>query len=175
MNDLPLPIRDFILSLTDDMLSPAYLLVTESGQLIEYGGDLNSYGLNGLTHGVNVTDSVPFLFGVLPIEGKSLYLPHVQTKPGVFANVYVFSREQGTWVLLLDATVETSRRQTMQQRLYDSRLQVSELERESSSLHEANAVLERLVSERTADLSQTILQLRQQLDKIERARKKSRE
>ena len=108
---------------------------------------------------------------MLPIEGKSLYLPHVQTQPGVFANVYVFTREQGTWVLLLDATVETSRKQKMQQRLYDSKLQVSELERESNSLHEANAVLERLVSERTADLSQTILQLRQQLDKIERARK----
>ena len=171
MNDLPVPIRDFILSLTDDMLSPAYLLVTEGGQLISFGGDLNSYGLNGLTQDVNVTDKVPFLFGVLPIEGKSLYLPNVQTKPGVFANVYVFSREQGTWVLLLDATVETSRKQTMQQKLYDSRLQVGELERESNSLHEANAVLERLVSERTADLSQTILQLRQQLDKIERARK----
>jgi hypothetical protein len=171
MNDLPIPIRDFILSLTDDMLSPAYLLVTEDGQLIVFGGDLNSYGLNGLTQGVNVTDIVPFLFSVLPIEGKSLYLPNVQTKAGVFANVYVFTREQGTWVLLLDATVETSRKQKMQQRLYDSRLQVSELERESTSLHEANAVLERLVSERTADLSQTILQLRQQLDKIERARK----
>lgn len=174
MNDLPLPIRDFILSLTDDMLSPAYLLVTEGGQLSDWGGDLASYGLNNLTQNVKVSDSVPFLFGVLPIEGKSLHLPHVQTQPGVFADVYVFGREQGTWVLLLDATVEASRRQTMQQKLYDSRLQVSDLERESDSLHDANIVLERLVSERTADLTQTILQLRQQLDKIERARKAPR-
>jgi hypothetical protein len=175
MKDLPLPIRDFILSLTEDMLSPAYLLVTESGQLIDSGGELESYGLNGLTKSVNVSDSVPFLFGVLPLEGKSLFLPKVQTKPGVFADVYAFGREQGTWVLLLDSTVETSRRQTMQQKLYDSRLQVSDLERESNSLHDANAVLERLVSERTADLSQTILQLRKQLTEIQRARKAGRE
>ena len=35
MTILPLPIREFILSLADDTLSPAYLLVTGSGQLIE--------------------------------------------------------------------------------------------------------------------------------------------
>jgi C4-dicarboxylate-specific signal transduction histidine kinase len=52
---------------------------------------------------------------------------------------------------------------------------VSDLERESNSLHDANAVLERLVSERTADLSQTILQLRQQLAEMARARKAGRE
>lgn len=171
MRILPLPIRDFILSLADDTFSPAYLLVTGSGELIERGGELESYGLNDLAPGQDVSDTVPFLLGVLPLEGKSLFLPHVQTKPDVFADVYVFSREQGTWVLLLDSTVETARQQTMQQKLYSSRLQVNDLEREGDALYKANAVLEQLVSERTAELSQTILQLRQQIAETERARK----
>jgi hypothetical protein len=175
MRELPLPIRDFILSLADDMLSPAYLLVTESGQLVERGGELESYGLKDLPDDRDVSDSVPFLLGVLPLEGKSLFLPHVQTKTGVFADVYVFSRDQGTWILLLDSTEETAQRQNMQQKLYQSRLQVNDLQREGNALYEANAVLEQLVSERTAELSQTILQLRQQLAEIDRARKVRRE
>lgn len=175
MTNLPLPIRDFILSLADDTLSPAYLLVTGSGQLIERGGELESYGLKDLATNQDVSESVPFLLGVLPLEGKSLFLPHVQTKPGIFADVYVFSREQGTWILLLDSTVETSRKQSMQQKLYSSRLQVNDLEREGHALYEANAVLEQLVRERTAELSQTILQLRQQIAETERVRKVSQE
>jgi hypothetical protein len=175
MRYLPLPIRDFILSLTDEMLSPAYLLVTEKGRLIEWGGDLESYGLKDLESGLNVSDHVSFLVGVLPVESNSLFLPHVQTTPTVFADVYVFSREQGTWILMLDSTVETDRKQRMQQKLYDSRLQVASLAREGDALYEANAVLEQLVSERTAELSQTIMQLRQQISEIERSRKARQE
>jgi len=171
MRDLPVPIRDFILSLTDEMLSPAYLFVTENGRLLERGGDLESYGLKDLADDVDVSESVPFLLGVLPLEGKSLFLPHVQTKPEVFADVYVFGREQGTWILLLDSTFETARQQVMQQKLYDSRLKVNELEREGSALYEANAVLEQLVTERTAEMAQIIMQLRRQIAEIERARK----
>lgn len=175
MRDLPLPIRDFILSLTDEMLSPAYLLVTENGRLIEWGGDLESYGLKELEKDLDVSDHISFLVGVLPIESKSLFLPNVQTTTSVFADVYIFSREQGTWILLLDSTAERDRQQRMQQRLYDSRLQVTNLTREGDALYEANAVLEQMVSERTAELSQTILQLRQQISEIERARKAGQE
>ena len=175
MRDLPLPIRDFILALTDDMLSPAYLLVTEDGRLIEWGGELESYGIEELRENLDVSEHIPFLIGVLPLGANSLFLPHVQTKPDVFADVYLFSREQGTWVLLLDSTAQAAQRQSMQQKLYDSRLQVTELEREGDALYKANAVLEQLVRERTADLSRTILQLRQQLTEIEQARKMRKE
>lgn len=171
MRELPLPIRDFIMALTDDMLSPAYLLVTENGQLIEWGGDLESYGVSELEKDLDVSTHIPFLVGVLPLGTDSIFLPHVHTSEEVIADVYVFSREQGTWILLLDSTAETARRQTMQQKFYDSRLQVTDLERESDALYKANVVLEQLVSERTAELSQTILKLKQQLAEIERSRR----
>jgi hypothetical protein len=177
MKHLPLPIQDFILALTDDMLSPAYMLVTNDGRLIEWGGDLESYGVKDLEKNMDVSEHIPFLVGVLPIGINSLFLPHVQTKPDVFAfaDVYLFTREQGTWILFLDSTSETAQRHTMQQKLYDSKLQVTSLEREGEALYEANAFLEQMVSERTAELSQTIQKLRQQLSEVERVRKAGQE
>ena len=44
---------------------------------------------------------------------------------------------------------------------------MTSLEREGEALYEANAVLEQMVSERTAELSQTIQKLRQQLSEVE--------
>ncbi len=171
MKDLPIPIREFILSLTDDMLSPAYLLVTADGLLIESGGDLEAYGLTDLARNVEVSERIPFLVGVLPLGGASLFLPRVQTKSDTFADIYLFGREQGTWILLLDTSMEVAVRQAMQQKLYQSRLQVEDLEREGDALYKANAFLEGLVSERTAELSKTVRELRQQISELERARK----
>lgn len=171
MSELPAPIRDFILSLADDTLSPAYLLVTDTGTLIEWGGDLESYGIKELERNMDVSQHVTFLSGLLPLATNGLYLPRVQTETEVFADVFLFSREQGTWVLLLDATADTARRLSLQQKLYDSRLLVTDLEREGDALYKANAVLEQLVRERTAELAQTVLQLRQELDARERTTK----
>jgi hypothetical protein len=168
--DLPQPIRDFILALADDTLSPAYLLVKETN-LVEWGGDLESYGVTGLKRDLDVAEQISFLTGVLPLGESSVFLPRVQTKAGIYADIYLFSREFGTWVLLLDATADSATRRTMQQKLYDSRLQVSDLQKEGKALLEANVVLEELVRERTADLMDTILQLKQQLVENRRARR----
>lgn len=175
MSLLPAPIRDFILTLTDETLTPAYLVVSEKNGLADWGGDLESYGIRDLEKEMDVSEQLPFLAGLLPLETNNLFLPRVQTKPGVYADVYLFTREQGTWVLLLDATADSAKRMSMQQKLYDSRLQVTELEREGDALYKANAVLEEKVRERTAELTQTILQLKQELAERERVEKNLRE
>ena len=174
MSDLPSPIIDFLLGLTDDTLSPAYLLVTDSG-LSQWGGDLASYGITGLQEHMDVSETIPFLVGLLPLGTSSVFLPNVQTKEGTFADIYLFNREQGTWILLMDATATTARQLNMQQKLYDSRLQVTDLERESDALLKANITLEQLVRERTMDLSKTILQLQQQLAERQRLEKERRD
>lgn len=171
MSDLPIPIQNFILSLTDEKLSPAYLLATHEGKLIQWGGELQSYGVEGLEKNIDVSDHISFLAGLFPLATSNIFLPQVETREGIAADLYLFTREEGIWVLLLDATAERVLRKNMQQKLYDSRLQVSDLEREGDALYKANVVLEQIVRERTADLSQTILQLRQQLEERERARK----
>jgi len=175
MSGLPSPIIDFLLGLTDETLAPAYLLVTEKDGLTEWGGDLESYGIMGLQKNVDVSEHISFLAGILPLGTNSVFLPNVQTKEGIFADVYLFNREQGTWILLLDATAKTATRLNMQQKLYDSRLQVTDLAREGDALYKANVVLEQLVKERTVDLMQTILQLQQELAERKRVEKERRE
>lgn len=163
MTDLPTPIRDFINSLTEDTRSPAYLLVNEEDGLSEWGGDLESYGITGLRKNMDVTEQIFFLAGVLPLDTNSAFLPNVQSTEGVFADVYVFRRDQGTWVLFLDATAGVVRRQSMQQKTYDLRLEVSDLERKGESLGEVNTLLEHRVREQTAELSLTVRRLQQEL------------
>ena len=171
MSSLPVPVQEFILSLTDEKLSPAFLLASPDGKLIRWGGELDSYGVEDLEEQIDLNEHIPFLTGLFPLATGNLFLPQVETREGIAADLYFFTRDEGVWILFLDATAERTLREKMQQRLYDSKLQVSDLERDGEALYKANVVLEQIVRERTEDLSRTILQLRQQLFERDRARK----
>ena len=164
MRDLPIPIREFILALTDEILSPGYLLVKENDTLTYWGGDLDSYGLRDLKEGMHLGEEIPFLTGLLSLEANSLFLPKVHTTTDVYADVYLFTRDEGTWILLLDATSDSVRRQTMQQKLYNSRLQASHIANEREELLRANLNLEQIVRERTAELARTVERLQKELE-----------
>ena len=172
---LPPPIREFIELLNEDTLGPAYLLVNDAGDLLEWGGDLGSYDVTGLQAGLNAGEHIAFLSGVLPLEGQNLTLPRVQTRPGIFADVYLFRREGGIWILLMDATSEARRRARLQQKAYDSSLHAADLEREGEVLARVNSLLEDAVKQRTLQLQQTVQQLEHELDEKERAEKALRE
>jgi PAS domain S-box-containing protein len=175
MAELPIPVRDFILELTEDSRSPAYLLVNGDTRLSEWGGDLSSYGINGLQKNMDVGEHVPFLQGLLPLETRNLFLPHMSAGEGVYADVYLFSREGGTWVLLLDSSADASKRQRMQQKANDLSLQVADLEREEEALYEAQTILEQRVRERTTELADMNLQLRNELAERKRVEAALRE
>ena len=163
MADLPGPIREFIDALTDDLLAPAFMLVSDEGGLIDWGGALSSYGINGLEENMQVGNHVPFLVGILPVGSGSVFLPRVQTAPQVFADVYLFRRHEGTWILMLDATDDVKKRQVLQQRTYDIALRAAELEHEGRTLYDANSRLAQAVKEQTFELSRTVVRLQQEL------------
>jgi hypothetical protein len=117
-----------------------------------------------LTEGAHLSEQVPFLTGVLPLETNTLFLPKVQTTTDVYADIYLFTRDEGTWVLLLDATSDSVRRQAMQQKLYNSRLQASQIANEREELLRANLNLEQIVRERTAELARTVERLQKELE-----------
>ena len=162
MADLPGPIREFIDALTDDLLAPGFMLVSQKGGLIDWGGALSSYGISGLEENMRVGNYVPFLGGLLPLDSGSVFLPNVQTAQ-VFADVYLFRRAEGTWILLLDATEDVKKRQALQQRTYDMALRADELEHEGRTLYDANSRLAQRVREQTSELSQTVVRLQQEL------------
>jgi PAS domain S-box-containing protein len=175
MSELPAPIREFIDELTEDTLSPAYLVVNEGVELIEWGGDLSSYGIADLEKQMDVTEHVPYLAGLLPLEGNNLSLPRVETRSGIFADIYIFRRREAVWILLLDVTSEARRRRQLQQRANEAGLEATELKQESEVLARVNSILEERVRERTAQLSQTVRQLQHELDEKERAQDALRE
>ena len=172
---LPPPIREFIDLLNEETLAPAYLLVDNAGDLLEWGGDLSAYNITGLQAGLNAGEHILFLNGVLPLEGQNLTLPRVQTRTGVFADIYLFRRQAGVWILLMDATSEARRRARLQQKAYDSKLQTADLEREGEVLARVNSLLEDRVRQRTLQLQQTVQQLERELDEKDRAERALRE
>src|ERR1700730_12899990 len=102
--ELPPPIREFIDLLNEEALAPAYLLVNQQGFLLEWGGDLSGFGVTGLEAGLNVLEHIAFLNGLLPLEGQNVAMPRMQTRPGIYADIYVFRRDAGIYILLMDAT-----------------------------------------------------------------------
>lgn len=173
--ELPLPIRDFILELTEDNRSPAYMLVNTHNLLAEWGGDWGAYGVSNLQAGADVAEHMPLLQGMIPPETHNVFLPYVQTEKGQYADIYIFNRDEGTWVLLLDATADANKRQRMQQKTSDLSLQVAQLEREEEVLYHAQNILEQRVKERTAELAQTNLQLTKELAERKRIEQALRE
>lgn len=171
MAELPAPIREFIDALTDDLLAPAYLLVNDEGGLSAWGGALDSYGISGLEENLQVADHFTFLAGVLPVDSGGVFLPHVQIRSDVFADIYFFHRPPGTWILLLDATANVKTRQTLQQRAYDVSLQAADLEKEGKALYDVNSMLEQRVSEQTRELSETVVRLQQELAESKRTQR----
>ncbi|HEY0375788.1 MAG TPA: PAS domain S-box protein [Pyrinomonadaceae bacterium] len=175
MSDLPVPVRDFILELTEDARSPAYMLVGDDNRLAAWGGDWSAHDVVGLDERMDVSEHITFLHGMLPLETPNVFLPNLQTHEGLYADVYLFRRKEGTWVLLLDATADASTRQRMQQKSHDLRLRVGELEREEDALYEVQGVLEEKVRERTHDLAETNSRLRKELAERQRIEKELRE
>jgi PAS domain S-box-containing protein len=163
MSELPTPIREFILELTEDMRSPAYMLVNDENQLMAWGGDWGAHDVSGLDERIDVSEHVPFLQGMIPLETHNVFLPYIQTREGQYADIYLFQRKEGVWVLLLDATADATKRQRMQQKASNLSLQVADLEREGDQLYQAQSILEEKVRERTAELGEANLQLKREL------------
>ena len=173
--ELPPPIREFIDILNEETLAPGYLLVNDKGDLVEWGGDLDAYNVTGLQAGLNAGEHILFLSGVFPLAGQNMTLPRVQTRPGIFADIFIFRREAGIWILLLDATAEVRRRSRLQQKAYDSSLHAADLERESEVLERVNSLLETRVKQRTLQLQQVVQRLESELTEKEQAERALRE
>ena len=168
MRELPTPIRDLILLVTVDTRSPAYLLIDNDQRLSDWGGEVEAYGLAELQKGVDVAEQVSLITGLLPLD-NTVFLPFVNTDSGRSADVYLFRGEDGTtWMLLLNATADANKRQSLQQRAQDLVLQVTDLEREGDTLYQAKSELETRVRERTVELSQANDRLRQELAERQR-------
>lgn len=113
---LPVAISDYLNRLAAAQRAPAYLLVDEAGNLLKSGGQLAAYGLADLRVGEPIGARAFFLEGLFPLDGAELTLRCVQTASGCVADLHLFTRAEGDYVLLLDATAQERQQRLMQQK-----------------------------------------------------------
>jgi len=119
MKELPVPIQDYIYSQTIETTkrrSPAYLLVSNDGRIVQFGGNLLAYGLDHLHKGAQIEQHVDYLTGLIPLDGEPLLLPCVKSEARGSMDIHIFPGDEGDWVLLLEASEFEAARGEIQQR-----------------------------------------------------------
>jgi len=106
--------------MTVEKKAMAYLLVNRDGRVIDLGGNLLRYGLEELRPGQLVAQNLVCLEGLLPLGLDQIVLASVSLLPGLHADIHLFSRDEGDWVLLLDVTAESEKLQQLYQKVNES-------------------------------------------------------
>lgn len=116
MKELAPPIFKYIYDLTIKERSPAFILLDQDNCIQDWGGKLDVYGITSLEKGDLIEDRVFILNGLFPLDEDQMQLPCVEMETGVPADIHIFLRQEGTWVLFLDATEEEARQSVLQQK-----------------------------------------------------------
>jgi class 3 adenylate cyclase len=117
MDGLPSEILPSLFSVMLDARTPAYLLVHPEGRLVQGGGALSFYGIEHPQLGVEIDQQIAFLQGIFPLgKTETLSLPCIETRTGIFADLYIFPATIGHWVVFLDVTQEAQTRRLLQQK-----------------------------------------------------------
>ncbi|MCP4345279.1 MAG: adenylate/guanylate cyclase domain-containing protein [Desulfobacterales bacterium] len=116
MKDLASPVFEYIYDLTMKDRSPGFVLLDRNNCIQDWGGNLDIYGITSLEKGDRIEDRVFILDGLFPLDDDRMQLPCVEMETGVPADIHIFSRQEGIWVLFLDATEEEARQVVLQQK-----------------------------------------------------------
>jgi signal transduction histidine kinase/CheY-like chemotaxis protein len=141
---IPLRIAEYIRSIWMSEMIISYLSIDEQGNLVDWGGYPRHYGLTNLVVGQPVMEQVVFLEGMLPVF-RTQVLQFVSLEGGRSAHVHIVPFEEGTWVLLFDATVQHDQQQKMQQQVNDLSLLTY---RQSQLVQELESARRRLAEEK---------------------------
>jgi signal transduction histidine kinase len=112
----PSVVLDYLQTAVLERRLPAYMLADQDGRLIDWGGQLESYGISQLCKGDQIAERVYFLEGLLPLGKAPIHLPYVETESGRVADLHLFNGPEGDWIVLIDATEDARQRQVMQQK-----------------------------------------------------------
>jgi class 3 adenylate cyclase len=116
MIEFPRPILDYIQKVIIEIHSPAYLFIAKDGRLLEWGGSLEVYDIINLEKGQKIETKLFFLQGLLPLDSVPCFLQCIEMQDNIYADIHIFSGNQGDWVLLLDATLNQVRQSVIQQK-----------------------------------------------------------
>jgi serine phosphatase RsbU (regulator of sigma subunit) len=171
MLDLPPRISDSLLMLLHAQRVLAHLVIDDAQNLVQAGGHLEHYGLDGLQSGGPASDQIPFLEGLLPLVETPFLIRSMEMPSGRVADIHFFADDGTVWVLLLDVTAEYEEARLVQQKAYDMTLLSQREARLIAQLESANQELMRAHGELAASretLQLTHDRLQQELRDAER-------
>ncbi|WP_431275577.1 PP2C family protein-serine/threonine phosphatase [Variovorax ureilyticus] len=143
MLDLPTRVADSLLQLLEGQRVLAHLVIDEAQNLVQSGGHLAHYGLDGLQAGSPASDQLPFIEGLLPLVETPFLIRSLAMPSGRVADVHFFADDDRVWVLLLDVTAEWEEARLVQQKAYDMTLLSQREARLIAQLEAANDELTR--------------------------------
>ncbi len=106
----------YLIEISIQNRSLAYIRVTPEGQLLDWGGALSRYRLESLKPGDFLEEHLFFLAGFFPMAVGTDVLPSIHIEPGCIADVHLICDPDDSWVLLLDVTAATEQQQQLQQK-----------------------------------------------------------
>lgn len=99
---------------------PAYFVMDETLQLIEWSENLQEYGYQNMEYGQPATDIFDFLVGY-PV-GQAIELPIVETPAERHASISILPEDNKVNVLILDATQDYEKQRMLQQKANEAEL-----------------------------------------------------
>jgi signal transduction histidine kinase len=148
MATIPLSIAKYLRSIWMAERIMTYLHIDKHGDLVDWGGYPEHYGLTQLIAKQPAIEQIDFLDGMLNIP-HSQVLQFMRVGAGRCAHVHIVPLEKGTYVLMFDATTEHDQQQKMQQQVnelsiltYRQNQLVQELEMTRQKLAEEKRQLE---------------------------------
>jgi class 3 adenylate cyclase len=116
MLNFPRPVLDYIQKIIIEIHSPAYFFITKNGHLLAWGGSLETYKIINLEKGQKIETKLFFLQGILPLDDFPVFLQCIEIDKSIYADIHIFSGEEGDWILLLDATLNQVKQSVVQQK-----------------------------------------------------------
>ena len=119
MPEFPLPIADYMSAHPWAEKALAYFLMDREGKTLDCGGELGVLGIVPPKPGQDISETLIFMEGLLPLDKPSLKLPSVKIKSDISADVHLFRTAEGYGLLLVDATGREADLARFQQKAHD--------------------------------------------------------
>jgi len=117
--DLPEPVQEHLKSLFVRSRFPAFIFIAHNGNLVDWGGYCDRYGLTKLRSGKPAGEQIDFIESMLPLNGHWFSLPRILIHDFRVVDAHFVPGDGGDWVVMLDTTEDAERETLIQQQSND--------------------------------------------------------
>ena len=136
--DLPEPVQEHLKLLFVKSRFPAFLFIARDGNLADWGGYCDRYGMDNLNKDKPAGDQVDFIESMLPLNNEWFCLPRILIHDFRVVDAHFIPGDGGDWVVMLDTTEDAEREALVQQQSNDLTLLKQQQEEILTKLNSSN-------------------------------------